>query len=98
MIPTDRPVSNGSFFQFGEIREENLDDTLDEVRKLTEAWENRLTFERLSLAERYINGELRIHVNFSMWSEFSGIERMQFRAIFERLPSILWPESALGQR
>jgi hypothetical protein len=42
-----------------------VDDVFDNIRQLMEKWKNKLTLANLRLVERYVKGELRIHVVFA---------------------------------
>ena len=57
---------------------------LDRLRKYIERWDNRITFDNLRLAERYVKSEIHIHVLF----EVSGNPE-KFVAHFHRTPSKL---------
>jgi hypothetical protein len=52
------------FFGLSELqeRDKQLDTALDKLSKLNQAWKNRLTLNNRRLAERYLNGTLRICV------------------------------------
>lgn len=63
-----------------DIAFKNIDGALDELSELLERWDNRLTIDNLSLAERYLKGELVVGVEFGCvdWGS------QQFRAIYQR--------------
>ncbi|TIR27199.1 MAG: hypothetical protein E5X07_28415 [Mesorhizobium sp.] len=80
MIRADRPAS-----LLGECASrENIHDAFDEIDELLEAWDNRLTVDNLSLAKRYIEGELKIAFEFSLWV---GAEapRKNYIAVIQRI-------------
>src|SRR4051794_30170893 len=58
---------NGEFHQgtLGLIKSrERLDDFLNKIDELSERWDNRLSLERLSVAERYRRGDLGLLVSY----------------------------------
>ncbi len=67
---------------------EHINDAFREADKLLEDWNNRITFDNLSLVERYIKGELVLFCEFIRTSPSSGrgkcrADPMKYRAIFQ---------------
>lgn len=73
-----------------EQRREQLDKSLNKLDKLMQRWDERLTLDNLALAERYLKGELRIHVHLLWASE-------EFCAIFERKLPVSGPDWDAGR-
>lgn len=60
---------------------DNLDDAFNEITQLEQRWENRLTFENLSLTKRYLEGELNILIT---WMVNAGSFSKKYCAIVHR--------------
>lgn len=66
---------------------EDANDLLGEIDELLESWQNRLTINNLTLAERYLNGELRLVINSNLLSRGS-FNDVQWRAVLQGIGSI----------
>lgn len=73
-----------------EESDEQIHGALRQAEKLLECWENRLTFDHLALAERYLKGELRIHVHLAATRRGHTIE---YCAVFQREQSVRGSQS-----
>lgn len=74
---------------------EDIDQAFSEIDQLIESWNHRLSFSNLALAERYLNGNLRIVVDFT---DRGGKD---YRAVLQRELPILRSErntQSLGSR
>jgi hypothetical protein len=63
----ERQASDTSSLLPAAVRLERLNDSVDQLRKLMERWDNRLTFKGLSIVELYLNGRLKIAVDFEIY-------------------------------
>ena len=89
--PLDRPESTEH------IPTENIDDALNEVRQLNESWHKRLTLDNPRLAERYLEGELIVVLEFRLLSGL-GLNDKHYFAVYEREEPISGPEHNTGSR
>lgn len=64
-------------------RREGPDECACEIRELCECFEKRLTFDNLTIAERYLKGELRI-VLLGVVGPASHLDAVECCAVFER--------------
>lgn len=69
---------------------EELEGVLSEARQIIKRWNHRLTFENLTLTERYLNGELVAIVCIHILGSFKHTEDLC--AIFKRKLPIPWSE------
>lgn len=63
---------------------EGFDEVAREVRELCERFEKRLTFDNLAIAERYLNGELRIILLLGVVGPAPHLDDVECCAVFER--------------
>jgi hypothetical protein len=78
MLKTDRPVSN-SHTQFRKGVEDRFNEALDDARQIEKAWNERFTVKNPLLSERYLKGQIRIRIEFSLIGSPEN-----FCVIFER--------------
>jgi hypothetical protein len=74
-------LGGGTFGRKVEDRPKWLQESLDSIGVLVERGNQRLALDNLALAERYLEGELRVLVHFVEFSEGDFVERC---AVFER--------------
>ena len=74
---------------------ENIDNAFHEVDKLLEAWDDRLTVDNLAFTKRYIEGKLKIALEFSLFVVSKAV-RKNYVAIFERILDFGWGEGDGG--
>lgn len=65
--------------------DERLSDAINQARVLMERWHNRLTLGNLAFAERYIKGQLRLHLHFRK----HGFGSEDFCAIFDDVETVI---------
>jgi len=65
---------------------EGVNNAINDVRKLIERWENRLTLKNLSLSKRYLKGELVLHLH---WRGNLSSEMTHYCAVFHGSEKIL---------
>jgi hypothetical protein len=76
MTDSGEKLPNGCF-------EERLRDALDSARELVKRANDRLTLDRLTLAKRYVQGKLRIHVHIRRSSQPSGGAGEDYCTVFD---------------
>ena len=63
--------------------EERVSNAVNELRGLMERFENRLTFENLALAERYVCSQIALHIHYRSSISFNGRDDGKLCAIFQ---------------
>jgi hypothetical protein len=68
-----------------EFHPEEPDEAIDELDRLTESWNQRLSINNLSLAERYLKNEMG---GLNVLLKIGGHTPVEFVAVFQRVPPV----------
>lgn len=74
---------------------ELVNDPVDQMRKLMEKWDNRLTLDNLRLAERYLEGGLEIHVHIRVFAVVN-VDATDFCAVLKNCKPLSASAAGLG--